>query len=169
MSTTKESGKLKVKIVSVPNIPYKKIGTIEGDRKVENQCITVKVSTAAQMCDGKNWKMADEKQNQLLDAWRKYLERQKELADMDDDEEDAVDDEDETDGSEQLEDLEKETSVIGDDATKELIKKLPSMKFEELKETAIDSGIEEEKIKTMKNTKANKAKLVQIIIRKLRG
>jgi len=160
-----------VKIVGVQRLPYAKVGTIEGMRKIDRNTNTIEVSpkTALQMVDGTNWKLFDEKDKALLQEVQKLEEKRRlrkeeaalESSVADDEEEEEEEEETEQEKVAAVKETE-ETDTMGDEETKNLIKNLPKMSISDLKETAEELGI-----KIPDDVK--KSWLIKKIVAKLKG
>jgi len=137
-----------VKIKSLLPIGGGKVITIDGLKILDkDHCIVVTGKTGIQMCDDVNWKLIEGKFTK--EDKPDYKPTEQELLD------DIVKD-----------DVESEESdaevIMGDDDTKELIKKIPTMSLTELQDVALEVGIETENYPTKK-------KLQMKIIRVLKG
>ena len=153
--------------------------TTEGLKKLDKDGqIEVTVETALHMVDGVLW-TTDENMKKLKQEIEKTAKKEKESfrdqqedEDIEDEKTEDEEDEDqknedketEDTDDEETEDDEDDTEDIGDDETNELIKRLPKMKYIELKETAEEAGID-----VSKYPKSKKTLLIKKIIKVLKG
>lgn len=154
-------------------IPSEKINTSEGIKKFnsENE-IEVSVGLALQLVDNVNWSCKED----LKKLSKKFFEQNEqilgnEIIDENDTEDtedtedtDDVDDVDEETMEEKVDDDEEESESMGDDETRQLIKRIPKMKYLDLVECAEEAGID-----VSKYSKKEIIKLKRDLIKVLKG
>ena len=155
-----------IKSLSDSNSP--KTITSEGLKKFNSSReIEVSLELALQLVDDKNWSCKEDLKKLAkkfgLDEESKPKE---EISDEDDESQNESEEEnlaDDEDIKEEEED-EEESPDMGDDEIRSLIKKIPHMLFKDLKEAAVQAGIDVEGF-----AKSDKKKLARLLIKTLKG
>jgi hypothetical protein len=162
--------KVVVKIKGHTRLPWAKVHTIEGIKKVDHQTNAIEVSanTAMQMVDGINWDLLDEKDKPLLEEAKRLVERRKlrqEEEDLNHQVEDSEDEEEEETQTEKVSAVQETEDLdqVGDETTREVIKNLPKLSLGQLKATAEEYGIE------VPEGEVKKSFLIKAIMKKLKS
>jgi hypothetical protein len=165
----------KVKIICLAKVHTKYLHTSEGKKIVgADNSILVTPHLAAQLCDGANWKLADEKDTKAVKTMKKKIKAEAQSKPREKENEDGMvePEEEETEVDEDEESPEKvdekiADSEIGDDETRDTLKRILKLDVKSKKdvktimETAEELAVETEDLTTIQVKMA--------IIKKLRG